>query len=806
MTKKEMNLHQQNRFSIKINKILQDKKDNQQFLKLIAPKYMGVYVVDLKKDIFRDIIGPSYFLKLRREQHNCFSATMKLYNNLYISENNQQNVTQFINYNTIIEKLSKNKNIEQKYRKKDGTLIKISIQPYSQDPKDKDLTIWMFTNENSADAVYGSLGEARWSMECDENGNVLSIWWNEETCHLMGYDYDKEYFQTLPPFTHLHPDDLKHTMTALQNVLNDQSNLLKFDIEHRFLTANGQYKWVRSVGKPIRNEEKKRIKFYGLITDIDDHKKNELKRQKDLIDALAAAKHANNAKTQFLNNMSHDIRTPMNAIIGFTALAAGHIDEPEKIKDYLKKITTSSKHLLSLINDVLDMSRIESGRVKIDEKEVHLPDVFHDLRAILQPDISSRGIDLLFDTLGVINEDVICDRLRLNQILLNLLSNALKYTNPGGTVSVRLIQKPKAPKGYAHYEIRVKDNGIGMSEEFQKHIFEAFAREKTSTISGIQGAGLGMAITKNIIDMMGGTIEVHSKLGKGTEFIVNLQFRLNSNPIVYDKIDELQNIRVLVADDDVNTCYSVSQMLQEIGMRSDWTTTGKEAVVRTQFAIQSGDEYGAFIIDWMMPDMNGIEVVRRIRKVIGDAKPIIILTAYDWSNIEEEAREAGVTAFCAKPIFMSELREVLTKPFRLPVLNKKQEKLNHFEGKKILLVEDNELNREIVTEILQNVGFEIDAVDDGDIAVSKMKYAKRNQYDLILMDIQMQRMDGYVATREIRTLPDSQIANIPIIAMTANAFEEDKKAALEAGMNGHIAKPIDIAHLLEILSNTLKGD
>ena len=376
--------------------------------------------------------------------------------------------------------------------------------------------------------------------------------------------------------------------------------------------------------------------------------------------------------------MSHDIRTPMNAIIGFTALAAGHIDEPEKIKDYLKKITTSSKHLLSLINDVLDMSRIESGRVKIDEKEVHLPDVFHDLRAILQPDIFSRGIDLLFDTLGVINEDVICDRLRLNQILLNLLSNALKYTNPGGTVSIRLIQKPKAPKGYARYEICVKDNGIGMSEEFQKHIFEAFAREKTSTISGIQGAGLEMAITKNIIDMMGGTIEVHSKLGKGTEFIVNLQFKLNNNPIVYDKIDELQNIRVLVADDDVNTCYSVSQMLQEIGMRSDWTTTGKEAVVRTQFAIQSGDEYGAFIIDWMMPDMNGIEVVRRIRKVIGDAKPIIILTAYNWSDIEEEAREAGVTAFCAKPIFMSELREVLAKPFRLPVLNKKQEKLELF--------------------------------------------------------------------------------------------------------------------------------
>lgn len=402
--------------------------------------------------------------------------------------------------------------------------------------------------------------------------------------------------------------------------------------------------------------------------------------------------------------MSHDIRTPMNAIVGFTALAAKHIDDPEQVKDYLGKISISSSHLLSLINDVLDMSRIESGKVKIDEKEVHLPDVFHDLRTIVQSDTAAKNIELFIDTLDVKDEDVICDRLRLNQVLLNLMSNALKYSQPGGNVSVRVIQKQGAPKGYADFEFHVKDNGIGMSQEFLQHIFEPFERERTATVSGIQGTGLGLAITRNIIDMMGGTITVISE--EGSEFTVCLRLRLSSTPVVYEQIEELKGVRALIADDDMDTCYSLSKMLEDIGMRPDWTTTGKEAVAHTKFAVDRGDEYGAYIIDWLMPDMNGIETVRRIRQVIGNSKPIIILTAYDWTDIESEARAAGVTAFCSKPLFMSELRDVLSKPFKVQdAEDRSRADAMDFSGKKILLVEDNVLNQEIAVEILQEMGF-----------------------------------------------------------------------------------------------------
>lgn len=371
----------------------------------------------------------------------------------------------------------------------------------------------------------------------------------------------------------------------------------------------------------------------------------EYRQRELLVDALNAAERANRAKTTFLNNMSHDIRTPMNAIIGFTALAGAHVDEPELVQDYLAKISTSVQHLLSLINDVLDMSRIESGRVKIEEKEVHLPDVMHDLRTIVNANIVSKNIEFFIDAVDVDNEDILCDKLRLNQVLLNLLSNAVKYTKNGGQIIVRIIQKPGFSNGYATYEFHVKDNGIGMSKEFQKHLFEAFTREESATVSGIQGTGLGMAISKNIVDMMGGTIGVESEEGKGTEYTVSIPFKVLGNSAKYEVVPQLQGVRVLVADDDSDTAISVSRMVQEIGMRSEWTLSGKEAVLRTKVAVEQGDEFGAYIIDWMMPDLNGIETVRRIRKLIGESKPIIILTAYDWADIEQEAREAGVTAF-----------------------------------------------------------------------------------------------------------------------------------------------------------------
>lgn len=472
-----------------------------------------------------------------------------------------------------------------------------------------------------------------------------------------------------------------------------------------------------------------------------------------------------------------------------------------RAQDYLAKISTSGQHLLSLINDVLDMSRIESGRVKIEEKEVHLPYVMHDLRTIVNANIVSKNIEFFIDAVDVDNEDILCDKLRLNQVLLNLLSNAVKYTKNGGQIIVRIIQKPGFSNGYATYEFHVKDNGIGMSKEFQKHLFEAITREESATVSGIQGTGLGMAISKNIVDMMGGTISVESEEGKGREYTVSIPFKVLGNSAKYEVVPQLQGVRVLVADDDSDTAISVSRMVQEIGMRSEWTLSGKEAVLRTRVAVEQGDEFGAYIIDWMMPDFNGIETVRRIRKLIGESKPIIILTAYDWADIEQEAREAGVTAFCSKPLFMSELRDVLSQSYRV----KKEETPAapyRFEGKKVLLVEDNLLNREIAQAILQDAGFTVDTADDGDVAVERLQDSKQGEFDLVLMNIQMPKMDGYAATRQIRTLP-SDVANVPIVAMTANAFEEDKQKAIRAGMNAHIAKPIEAGRLMEMLSHIL---
>ena len=541
----------------------------------------------------------------------------------------------------------------------------------------------------------------------------------------------------------------------------------------------------------------------GVFNNDENHRK-EKAQQEALEQALQMAKSASRAKTTFLNNMSHDIRTPMNAIIGYTKLAKAHLDNSDQIKDYLGKIAQSSDHLLSLINDVLDMSRIESGKMNLNEKTENLSSIIHMLKDIVQADIRSRKVEFFVDSADVNDEEVICDKLRLNQVLLNVLSNAIKYTPAGGTVSMRILQIGVTDSGYGKYEFRVKDTGIGMNAEFLKTIYDPFTRVKSSTVSGIQGTGLGMAITKNIVTMMGGEIEIQSEENVGTEVVITFDFKLGKQHVEPERIPEVDGLRCLVVDDDTNACRSIVKMLKDLGMHMEWCSSGKEAVLRTEDSLQDKDLFGMFFIDWLMPDVNGIEVARRIRRMVGDDVPILILTAYDWSDIEEEARNAGVTGFVSKPVFFSDLRKVISTyccPHdEAPV---KSDPEVNFVGKSILLVEDNELNCEISREMLEDLGIKVSLAEDGSVALNMMKKAKRGDFDLILMDVQMPIMDGYEATRRIRALPNKFIADIPIIAMTANAFAEDCQAALDAGMNEHVTKPVDFDKLKVTLAKFL---
>ena len=546
----------------------------------------------------------------------------------------------------------------------------------------------------------------------------------------------------------------------LDGLLSGQQR--EWDLEFEHLETK-ERRWFHNIA--IGSEVEGRTKYILVMSDrTADKQVNQA-----LSDAVAAAETANRAKSTFLSNMS-------------------------------------SNHLLSLINDVLDMSRIESGKLHLEEVEVNLSDVLHDLKTIVSGQIYAKQLELYMDAMDVADEDVYCDKTRLNQILLNLLSNAIKFTPAGGTVSVRVRQLAGQVRGCGQYEFRIKDNGIGMSPEFAKKIFEPFERERTSTVSRIQGTGLGMAITKNIVDMMGGTIEVQTAQGKGSEFIIRVPLRVQAEHRPVEKITELEGLKALVVDDDFNTCDSVTKMLVKVGMRAEWTLSGKEAVLRARQSIEMSDVYHAYIIDWRLPDMNGIEVTRQIRS-LNDDTPIIILTAYDWSDIEVEAKAAGVTAFCSKPMFLSDLRETLMSALGQKLTDASQELLPEknadFQDRHVLLVEDNELNREIAQEILREYGFRVDTAENGEVAVKKVSTAAPGSYDLVLMDVQMPVMDGYTATRKIRALDDPARAKLPILAMTANAFDEDRRNALESGMNGFLSKPIVIGDLVQELRKIL---
>lgn len=550
----------------------------------------------------------------------------------------------------------------------------------------------------------------------------------------------------------------------------------------------------------INRELKEYSETIGRQKQLESELRQQLeKKQEELEDALRTAHAASHAKTMFLSNMSHDIRTPMNAIIGFTELAASHVDDPKRVQEYLTTISRSSDHLLSLINDILDMSRIESGRMILHEQEESLSEILHSIRDIVHPEIQAKQHNFFIDAVDVRNELVYCDKLRLNQALLNLISNAIKFTHPGGTISLRIVQKATSKPGCGMFEFHCKDNGIGMSEDFARTIFNPFSREETTTVSKIQGAGLGMAITRNIVEMMGGQITVTSKKGEGSEFVVSVEFRLADRETTDFVIPELKGLRSLAVDDDQNACRSIADMLQTVGLRGEWCVSGSEAIVRTKESLRHGDRFKVYVMDWLKMDANGLETVRRIREVAGAGAFIIILTSHDWADIEKEAREAGVNGFILKPVFPSDLQKALLQLCGKAGSDRTdaKEEIVSLKGKKVLMVDDNELNLKIGVLQLQQQGMIVDTALNGQTAVNMIWENGVDAYDLILMDVMMPVMDGYEATSIIRKLPGGN--KLKILAFSANAFEEDREKSLNAGMDGHIAKPLKVDELLSEL-------
>ena len=543
-----------------------------------------------------------------------------------------------------------------------------------------------------------------------------------------------------------------------------------------------------------------------MAQDITAEKLVEIESRKALQNAYEAAERASRAKTEFLSNMSHDIRTPMNAIIGMTAIAGANIENQDRVVDCLSKITQSSRHLLSLINEVLDMARIESGKIALVEEEFNLSDLCENLVSMtkVQTDIHHHEFNVHINQIE--HEDVCGDSMRIQQLVTNILSNAVKYTPDGGRIDFTIREVPANSKGLGCYEFVVQDNGIGMSKEFQKILFEPFARADDKRTTKIQGTGLGMTIAKNFAQMMNGTIKVESELGKGSRFTITIFLKHQNKEIA--ALDELIDLPVLVVDDDRSCCETTVALLEEIGINGEWVTSGAEAVERTAERYERNDNYFAIIIDWQMPGMDGIETTRQIRRRVGKDVTIIILSAYDYGEIEQEARDAGVDEFISKPLFRSRL----TATLKNIVQGKPSAAARHYlsdisscdySGKKILLVEDNDLNREVAQEIISMTGAEVVTAENGKDAVGLLASAKEGDYDLVFMDIQMPVMNGYEATAAIRSLHKQNGKTIPIVAMTANAFAEDILLAKNAGMNEHISKPLDMTRLRDVLRRWL---
>lgn len=582
--------------------------------------------------------------------------------------------------------------------------------------------------------------------------------------------------------------------TLADRMRSVESLSMEYETEHRG--------WCRGSFVSVERDSQGRLKrVIYAIQIITEEKEAQFQARSALENAYEAANRANHAKSDFLARMSHDIRTPMNAIIGLTAIAASHIDEKERVADCLKKITASGKHLLTLINEVLDMSKIESGKLELAEEEFNLHELADNLLSIIQPQVEDKGQTLHVSIKNMEHEDVVGDILHIQKVLVNILGNAVKYTPQGGSIWFSLAEKPADRPRIGCYEFTFADNGIGMSKEFIGRIFEPFSREDETKSNKAQGTGLGLAIVASIVQMMDGEIKVESEQGKGSKFTVTLYLKLQEEKEI--SFDASVDLPVLVVDDQQEICESTCLLLNDLGVEAQGVLSGREAVEK----VRADKNYFAIILDWKMPDMDGVETARAIRETAGNAIPIIVLSGYDWWEIETEAREAGANAFLSKPPSRQGLAYLLRSLVDSDSSENKdplgQVDGNAFADKRILLAEDNEINAEIAQEILGMAGAAVEWVKDGKEALDRLTDSAPGYFDIVFMDIQMPVMNGYEATRAIRESGREDLKEIPIIAMTANAFAEDVRAAMQAGMNQHVAKPLDVEQLMEVMKKWL---
>ena len=781
------------------------------------------YYVDLEQNTF-DTFKVEASLMTAFEQSQTWDELIKFFVDNYVVEQDKQKVTEFYDRAYITEKL---KGLETELCQECRIFLNgetrwvrnVVMRGEIGDSNYAMIFLRDITESKAETARRMQMASANASMElliqsmvrlldrfvvCDlENDRYQFYNLQGEMIYAPTGTYHGFVEQVVAKYKTLESLDALDALISPENIrrnLQGENDIYKF--EYCALDEN-TYKIASFI--PLEWDGTKLVKVLLASMDVSQEKKAEIESHKALKEAYRAAENASRAKTDFLSNMSHDIRTPMNAIVGLTAIAGANIENQDKVVECLGKITKSSRHLLGLINEVLDMARIESGRMSLAEEDFSLPELVDNLLTLTKPAIDEHKHQLEVHVEHIEHEAVCGDSLRIQQVFVNLMSNAIKYTPDGGNITFTIKEKPNGFSELGCYEFSIADNGIGMTPEFQKIMFEPFSRADDHRTTKVQGTGLGMAITRNIVNLMNGNIQVESAPNKGTKITVTVYLKLQKDEKEQEK--ELFDLPVLVVDDDKTSCESTVETLREIGIAGEWVLTGKEAVERCYARHETNRDYFAVILDWKMPEMDGIETARRIRECVGQDVTIIILTSFEFSEIEEEARAVGVDAFMAKPLFRSRLTATLRQ---FTSGKKEKDARNYLEdfaktdytGKRLLLVEDNDLNREIATEILGMTGVTVETAENGKIAVEKVAAAPENWYRLVLMDIQMPVMNGYEATAAIRSLPGSR-GKVPIIAMTANAFAEDVQLAKNTGMNEHIAKPLDLNKLNDVLKQWL---